>query len=95
MEGNGTVHRPTPLQLPDMNPIELVWGSMKYNLRKHVKPRNKGGLIKSARKFNTSSVDSKEIGVPQVFVIHEICLTLTIHVTNQHHYNIVLDVVNN
>lgn len=40
-----------PPESPDLNPIELIWGSMKYHLRKHVKPRNKEQLVAGIGEF--------------------------------------------
>ena len=31
---------PTPLESPDLNPIESVWGSLKQYLRTHYEPKN-------------------------------------------------------
>ena len=44
-------HWPTPPESPDMNPIENVWGSMKYFIRHNVKPRTKEQLITGIKDF--------------------------------------------
>ena len=41
----------SPPESPDLNPIELVWGSMKTFLRDRVKPSNQAELIKGIHKF--------------------------------------------
>ena len=42
---------PTPPESPDLNPIELVWGSMKQYLRTHYKPRNLEELKAGIERF--------------------------------------------
>ena len=41
----------TPPENPDLNPIENVWGSLKYYLRHQYKPKNLEGLITGIRTF--------------------------------------------
>ena len=41
----------TPPESPDLNPIELVWGSMKQFLRNSYKPRNLDELKAGIEKF--------------------------------------------
>lgn len=42
---------PTPPESPDLNPIELVWGSMKQYLRTHYKPTNLEELKAGIQQF--------------------------------------------
>lgn len=42
---------PTPPESPDLNPIELVWGSMKQYLRAHYKPTNLDELKAGIQRF--------------------------------------------
>ena len=44
----------TPAESPDLNPIENVWGSMKYSLRHQYKPTNTESLQEGIKKFWTS-----------------------------------------
>ena len=41
----------TPAESPDLNPIENVWGSMKYFLRHQYKPRNVESLERGIKEF--------------------------------------------
>ena len=41
----------TPPESPDLNPIELVWGSLKQFLRNHFKPKNLGQLKVGIEQF--------------------------------------------
>ena len=41
----------TPAESPDLNPIENVWGSMKYYLRHHYKPTNVATLQAGIKEF--------------------------------------------
>ena len=41
----------TPAESPDLNPIENVWGSLKYFLRAHHKPRNLDSLVNGIATF--------------------------------------------
>ena len=42
---------PTPPESPDLNPIELVWGSMKEAVRTYYKPRTLGQLEDSIKHY--------------------------------------------
>ena len=50
IENNNINWWKTPLESPDMNPIELVWHEMKH-LRKYVKPKTKEELMAGLEKF--------------------------------------------
>ena len=55
---------PTPPESPDLNPIENVWGSMKYYLRTVIKPKTQSELIEGMKRFwktMNSSVCAKYI----------------------------------
>ena len=55
----------TPPESPDLNPIECVWGSLKYYLRYHYKPKNLDSLTDGIQVFwksLTPAVCSKYIG---------------------------------
>jgi len=41
----------SPPESPDLNPIELVWGSMKQYLRTHYKPKNLDELKAGIERF--------------------------------------------
>ena len=41
----------TPASSPDLNPIELIWGSLKQYLRTHVKPKNIEQLKAGVQEF--------------------------------------------
>ena len=41
----------TPAESPDLNPIENVWGSLKYYLRTHHKPTNLQTLLSGITEF--------------------------------------------
>jgi len=41
----------TPPESPDLNPIELVWGSLKQYLRNHFKPKNLSELQEGISTF--------------------------------------------
>ena len=53
MEENGVLENvmETPASSPDINPIEMVWSSMKQYLQRVVKPRVKKELIDGIRAF--------------------------------------------
>jgi len=51
LERNKVNWWPTPPESPDLNPIELVWGSMKQYLRKFYKPRNLDELKAGIQQF--------------------------------------------
>ena len=50
----------TPAESPDLNPIENIWGSLKYFLRTHYKPTNLETLVEGItgvlEDINTNSV---------------------------------------
>jgi len=41
----------TPPESPDLNPTENLWGTMKWYLRKNVKPKTKEELIQGIKQF--------------------------------------------
>ena len=41
----------TPLELPDINPIENVWHELKEFIRREVKPSTKDQLVEGIRQF--------------------------------------------
>ncbi|CAG2217725.1 unnamed protein product [Mytilus edulis] len=45
MQNNGINHWVTPPESPDMNPIENLWGSLKYHIRRRKKPTNQQELL--------------------------------------------------
>lgn len=51
LETNGVNWWKTPPESPDLNPIENIWGSMKYFLRTHHKPHNLESLIEGITLF--------------------------------------------
>ena len=50
-EANGVNWWKSPAESPDLNPIELVWGSMKNFIRDKLKPKNLGELKEGIRKY--------------------------------------------
>ena len=40
-----------PASSPDLNPIELVWGSMKDYLQRQIRPKTKEQLVSGIRQF--------------------------------------------
>ena len=50
-EDNGVVWWPTPPESPDLNPIELIWGSLKQYLRNTFKPNNLDELKQGIQQF--------------------------------------------
>ena len=50
-EENGINWWPTPPESPDLNPIELVWGTMKQYLRNFYKPKNLQELKAGIQQF--------------------------------------------
>ena len=51
MKQNELYHWPTPPESPDMNPIENVWGAMKYYIRHTSKPKTKEELVTGIKDF--------------------------------------------
>ena len=47
---------PTPPESPDVNPIELVWGSMKEAVRNEYKPRTLDELETSIKNYWSTRV---------------------------------------
>ena len=41
----------TPPESPDLNPVELLWGSLKVYLRNHCQPKNLGELKTGIEQF--------------------------------------------
>ena len=50
-EANGVNWWKSPAESPDLNPIELMWGSMKNFIRDKLKPKNLGELKEGIRKY--------------------------------------------
>ena len=50
-EDNGVVWWPTPPESPDLNPIELIWGSLKQYLRNTFKPNSLDELKQGIQQF--------------------------------------------
>ena len=51
MEENDINWWKTPPQLPDQNPIELLWHELKHFLRNIVKPKSKDELVAGISSF--------------------------------------------
>jgi len=51
LEDNGVNLWYTPLESPDLNPVELVWGSLKQYLRNSAKPKILEELKKGIKEF--------------------------------------------
>jgi len=60
-EENGINWWQTPLESPDLNPIENLWHKLKYYLETKVKPRSKQEPIDSTKKFWRKQVNAKEM----------------------------------
>ena len=50
-EDNGVIWWPTPPESPDLNPVELIWGSLKQYLRNTFKPNNLDELKQGIQQF--------------------------------------------
>ena len=51
MEENDINWPKTPPELPDLNPIELLWHELKHFLRNVVKPKSKDELVEGISRF--------------------------------------------
>ncbi|XP_074481978.1 transposable element Tcb1 transposase [Sebastes fasciatus] len=49
----------TPPQSPDLNPVKLVWQSMKDFIRKEVKPRTRHGIVRAIEVFWDTKLTQK------------------------------------
>lgn len=57
LEENNINYWETPVESPDMNPIENVWHELKHYLRKVHKPKNKEQLVRGIETFWSSKMD--------------------------------------
>ena len=60
MEERGINWWKTPLESPDLNPIELLWHELKHFLRTIVKPKTKEELLDGIRRFWSERVDAEK-----------------------------------
>lgn len=51
MQNNGIKRWVAPPESPDMNPIENLWGSLKYHIRRRKKPTNQQELLDGIQEF--------------------------------------------
>ena len=56
MEKNGINRWRTPLESPDLNPMEDLWHELKFYLASRVKPQTKQQLVDGIRKFWTEKL---------------------------------------